>query len=130
RCPASPGTAVAASQSASRTWSAVPLVWRGWRGFIGWYRSGNGEDLRGSGTGARSRQITARSPVKPGNMGGWSRWFAWPTGRSGSSMGSFWEEVFPGIGDGVHLVRVTVRLLTAVVLGGIIGFEREHAGKQ
>ncbi|MNK98010.1 putative Mg(2+) transport ATPase [compost metagenome] len=51
-------------------------------------------------------------------------------------MNAWWHEVwvtlqseFAGIGDASQLTRVTVRLLTAAVLGGILGFEREHKGK-
>lgn len=45
-------------------------------------------------------------------------------------MDSMWEQVFPRLGDPVHLTRVTVRLFAAVILGAIIGFERQHEGKQ
>jgi putative Mg2+ transporter-C (MgtC) family protein len=51
-------------------------------------------------------------------------------------MNAWWHEVwvtlqaeFADIGDASQLTRVTVRLLTAAVLGGILGFEREHKGK-
>ncbi len=39
------------------------------------------------------------------------------------------RELFLGLGDGGHLVRVVVRLLVAAVLGGVVGFEREREGK-
>lgn len=51
-------------------------------------------------------------------------------------MNAWWHEVwvtlqaeFADIGDASQLTRVTVRLLTAAVLGAILGFEREHKGK-
>lgn len=40
-----------------------------------------------------------------------------------------WQELTSGFGDAQQLARVIVRLMTAVVLGAIIGFEREKAGK-
>ena len=46
-----------------------------------------------------------------------------------------WEEVwgtvreeFTDIGDGAGIVRIVVRLLVAVVLGGVLGWERESVG--
>lgn len=51
-------------------------------------------------------------------------------------MNGWWHEVwatlqaeFADITDAAQLTRVTVRLLMAAVLGGILGFEREHKGK-
>lgn len=51
-------------------------------------------------------------------------------------MDSWWNEVwltllqeFSDIGDAKQVTRVTVRLLIAAMLGGILGFEREHKGK-
>lgn len=51
-------------------------------------------------------------------------------------MSPWWQEVqetlvaeFADITDPSQLTRVTVRLLMAAVLGGILGFEREHKGK-
>ncbi|MFU2325926.1 MgtC/SapB family protein [Pseudomonas sp. NFX98] len=51
-------------------------------------------------------------------------------------MNAWWHEVwvtlqaeFADIGDAAQLTRITVRLLMAAVLGGILGFEREHKGK-
>lgn len=51
-------------------------------------------------------------------------------------MGSWWHEVqetlvaeFSDITDASQLTRISVRLLMAAVLGGILGFEREHKGK-
>jgi putative Mg2+ transporter-C (MgtC) family protein len=46
-----------------------------------------------------------------------------------------WDEVwgtvreeFTDIGDGAGIVRIVVRLLVAVVLGGVLGWERESVG--
>ncbi|MCD5994448.1 MgtC/SapB family protein [Pseudomonas sp. CDFA 602] len=51
-------------------------------------------------------------------------------------MNAWWQQVvatlqseFSDITDPTQLTRVTVRLVTAAVLGGILGFEREHRGK-
>lgn len=51
-------------------------------------------------------------------------------------MNSWWQEVvdtlhaeFSDITDASQLTRVTVRLVIAAILGGILGFEREHKGK-
>jgi putative Mg2+ transporter-C (MgtC) family protein len=51
-------------------------------------------------------------------------------------MDAWWHEVwltlleeFSDIGDAQQVTRVTVRLLIAAILGGILGFEREHKGK-
>lgn len=51
-------------------------------------------------------------------------------------MNSWWQQVlatvqseFADIGDIEQLTRVTLRLATAAILGGILGFEREHRGK-
>lgn len=51
-------------------------------------------------------------------------------------MNAWWQEVwvtlqseFSDITDASQMTRVTVRLLLAAVLGGILGFEREHKGK-
>lgn len=51
-------------------------------------------------------------------------------------MNVWWQEVvetlrseFSDITDASQLTRVVVRLLIAAVLGGILGFEREHKGK-
>ncbi|WNW10052.1 MgtC/SapB family protein [Pseudomonas sp. DTU_2021_1001937_2_SI_NGA_ILE_001] len=49
---------------------------------------------------------------------------------------SWWQEVlttaqaeFAGLTNVAELTRVALRLATAAVLGGILGFEREHRGK-
>ena len=51
-------------------------------------------------------------------------------------MDAWWHEVwvtlqaeFADIGDASQLTRITVRLLMAALLGGILGFEREQKGK-
>ena len=51
-------------------------------------------------------------------------------------MDAWWHEVwqtlqaeFADIGDARQLTQVTVRLLIAALLGGILGFERESKGK-
>ena len=51
-------------------------------------------------------------------------------------MNAWWQEVvetlrseFSDITDASQLTRVTIRLVIAAVLGGILGFEREHKGK-
>ena len=51
-------------------------------------------------------------------------------------MNAWWREVwlalqaeFSDITDATQLTQVTVRLTLAAVLGGILGFEREHKGK-
>jgi len=51
-------------------------------------------------------------------------------------MDAWWHEVwvtlqaeFADLGDARQLTQITVRLLIAALLGGILGFEREHKGK-
>lgn len=51
-------------------------------------------------------------------------------------MDAWWHEVwqtlqaeFADIGDAKQLTQITVRLLIAAILGGILGFERESKGK-
>ncbi|MFO1388718.1 MgtC/SapB family protein [Cellvibrio sp.] len=51
-------------------------------------------------------------------------------------MGRIWEQVsstivaeFSDLNDVTELTRVSVRLLIAAILGGILGFEREQRGK-
>jgi len=41
----------------------------------------------------------------------------------------FWQELTSGLPDGQQLARVIIRLIAAALLGSIIGFEREKAGK-
>jgi len=40
-----------------------------------------------------------------------------------------WQELTAGLGDSAQWVRVLVRLATATLLGGLIGIQRERAGK-
>ena len=42
---------------------------------------------------------------------------------------ALWQELVAGFPDSVEISRITVRLLLAVVLGGIIGIQRAEAGK-
>jgi putative Mg2+ transporter-C (MgtC) family protein len=51
-------------------------------------------------------------------------------------MNAWWQEVvdtlqaeFSDVADASQLTRMTVRLVIAAALGGILGFEREHKGK-
>jgi putative Mg2+ transporter-C (MgtC) family protein len=44
-------------------------------------------------------------------------------------MDILWRELTSGLTDLEHIVQVIVRLLAAAVLGSVIGFEREKAGK-
>ena len=41
-----------------------------------------------------------------------------------------WNELNTGFPDQAQLVRVVVRLLGAMLMGAIVGFEREQAGKE
>ena len=44
-------------------------------------------------------------------------------------MDILWQELSAGFPDGAQLVRVLLRVITAAILGAIVGFEREKAGK-
>jgi putative Mg2+ transporter-C (MgtC) family protein len=44
-------------------------------------------------------------------------------------MDFFWEELFSGLRDLQELKHVLLRMVSAVVLGSIVGIERERAGK-
>jgi putative Mg2+ transporter-C (MgtC) family protein len=44
-------------------------------------------------------------------------------------MGIFWQELTSGLPDAQQLTRVIIRLIAAALLGSIIGYERERAGK-
>ncbi|QJI21021.1 MULTISPECIES: MgtC/SapB family protein [unclassified Pseudomonas] len=51
-------------------------------------------------------------------------------------MDAWWQEVwqtlqseFADVGDARQMTQITVRLLIAAILGGILGFEREQKGK-
>ena len=37
---------------------------------------------------------------------------------------ALWQELVAGFPDGVEMTRIVVRLLVAIVLGGILGFQR------
>lgn len=45
------------------------------------------------------------------------------------SMEIFWNELTYGLPNTTQLVHVVIRLVAAALLGGIIGFQREQAGK-
>ena len=40
-----------------------------------------------------------------------------------------WEELTSGLGDARQLIHVLIRLTAATLLGAVIGFQRERAGK-
>lgn len=44
-------------------------------------------------------------------------------------MDTVWKEIFSGYTDTTHLLRVLVRLVVAVLLGGLLGIERKWEGK-
>jgi len=44
-------------------------------------------------------------------------------------MNVLWEELTAGLSDPSHLLRVVIRLVAAIVCGGMIGLQRESAGK-
>lgn len=44
-------------------------------------------------------------------------------------MDIFWEELTAGLPDTRQLVHVLIRLLAAVLLGAVVGIQREQAGK-
>lgn len=44
-------------------------------------------------------------------------------------MDIFWEELTSGLPDSRQLVHVIIRLIAATLLGAIIGYQREKAGK-
>lgn len=44
-------------------------------------------------------------------------------------MDLLWQELTYGLKDRGHLAIVILRILTAILLGGIVGIERERAGK-
>jgi len=45
-------------------------------------------------------------------------------------MGIFWQEITLGLPDTQQLVRVIIRLIAAVLLGSIIGYEVKELAKQ
>jgi putative Mg2+ transporter-C (MgtC) family protein len=44
-------------------------------------------------------------------------------------MDIFWEELTSGLPDARQFARVIIRLIAATLLGAIVGFQRERAGK-
>ncbi|MEI6647355.1 MAG: MgtC/SapB family protein [bacterium] len=40
-----------------------------------------------------------------------------------------WNELTSGMPDATHFIRITVRLVAAILLGGVVGLERERMGK-
>jgi putative Mg2+ transporter-C (MgtC) family protein len=44
-------------------------------------------------------------------------------------MDVLWQELIYGLPDGRHLAVVIIRVIAAVILGGILGLQREKAGK-
>ena len=44
-------------------------------------------------------------------------------------METLWQELSYGLQDRQHLLRVAIRLAAAMILGGIIGIQRERSGK-
>ena len=44
-------------------------------------------------------------------------------------MDILWQELSAGLPDGAQLVRVLLRVVAATILGAVVGFEREKAGK-
>ena len=44
-------------------------------------------------------------------------------------MDTLWEELTLGLGSGAQAERVLLRLVVAIVLGGLVGIQREKSGK-
>ncbi|HKS10468.1 MAG TPA: MgtC/SapB family protein [Pyrinomonadaceae bacterium] len=44
-------------------------------------------------------------------------------------MDTLWEELTLGLGSGAQAERMLLRMVTAVILGGIVGIQREKVGK-
>ncbi len=42
----------------------------------------------------------------------------------------FWQELTSGLPDLQQLARTVIRLIAAIILGAVIGYEREKAGKE
>jgi putative Mg2+ transporter-C (MgtC) family protein len=40
-----------------------------------------------------------------------------------------WQELSSGLGDGTPVARVAIRLVAAMLLGAVVGYERERAGQ-
>src|SRR5262249_47882214 len=47
----------------------------------------------------------------------------------GSAMDLIWEELAGGIPDPRHLVRLTMRLVVAMLVGAVVGLQRQSAGQ-
>jgi putative Mg2+ transporter-C (MgtC) family protein len=44
-------------------------------------------------------------------------------------MDTVWQELVAGLTDRAHVARVAVRLVVAMLLGAVVGYERERAGQ-
>jgi putative Mg2+ transporter-C (MgtC) family protein len=44
-------------------------------------------------------------------------------------MDTVWQELIAGLTDRAHVARVAVRLVVAMLLGAVVGWERERAGQ-
>lgn len=44
-------------------------------------------------------------------------------------MGILGEELSAGLADGPHLIHVLLRLIAAMLLGAVVGMQRQHVGK-
>ncbi len=44
-------------------------------------------------------------------------------------MDTLWQELTLGLGSGRQVAQVLIRVVTAVLLGGLVGIQREQAGK-
>ena len=42
---------------------------------------------------------------------------------------ALWQELVAGFPDSIEMARIAVRLLVAIVLGGVLGLQRAHVGK-
>jgi putative Mg2+ transporter-C (MgtC) family protein len=42
---------------------------------------------------------------------------------------TIWQELTAGLGTGTQVIRVAVRLILAMLLGAVVGYERERAGQ-
>jgi putative Mg2+ transporter-C (MgtC) family protein len=42
---------------------------------------------------------------------------------------ALWQELATGFPDNIEMTRIVVRLFLAIVLGGVLGFQRAHVGK-
>ena len=44
-------------------------------------------------------------------------------------MDLIWEELAGGVPDPMHLVRMTIRLFVAMLVGAVVGLQRQSAGQ-